>query len=414
MPPRPLKLAYVMRAYPVLYHATVFNEIRVLQRWGHTIEVFSLLEVNEAELRRDSISDLPRATYCWRDRLSGAQVLQNNLASLAAVGPARYWQAYRFAQQAALLTNLRSFMRLAAWAWEYRKRGVTHFHAHWATEAGSVAMLFAWLTGLPFSFTAHAYDIYLQPQFLERKLAEARFAVTVSAYNRRYLLDHFGGPGADRKLHVIYPLIDLAQFPPRPAPPPAGAPLSIVAIGRLTEYKGLIYLVEACRLLKERGLPVRCQIVGEGEDRPELEAAIARYGLEAEVKLLGSIPYNQVPPLLEQATAFALPCVIAHNGDRDGMPIVLIEAMARAVPVVSSDVIGLKELVRPEVGFLAAPRDPAALAEALERMYTAGPAAQQAMGQAGRRIVEQELAAEVGAARLAELFQAAQAPAASR
>jgi glycosyltransferase involved in cell wall biosynthesis len=267
-------------------------------------------------------------------------------------------------------------------------------------------MLFAWLTGLPFSFTAHAYDIYLQPQSLDRKLAEARFAVTVSAYNRQYLLDHFGSPGAEGKLHVIYPLIDLEHFPPRSAPPPAGSPLSIVAIGRLTEYKGFIYLVEACRLLKERGVALCCQIVGEGEDRPELEAAIARYGLQAEVKLLGSLPYNQVPPLLEQATAFALPCVIAHNGDRDGMPIVLIEAMAREVPVVSSDVIGLKELVRPAVGHLVPPRNPAALADALQKLHAAGPQAQQAMGRAGRLIVERELAAEVGAAQLARLLDA--------
>jgi glycosyltransferase involved in cell wall biosynthesis len=397
-----------MRAYPVLYHATVFNEIRVLQREGYSFEVFSLLEVNESELRRDSISDLPKAIYCWRDRLPGATVLRANLEIVARIGPAQYWQAFQFARQAALLTNLRAFMRFAAWAWELRRRGVTHLHAHWATEAGTVALIFHWLNGLPFSFTAHAYDIYLQPQFLERKLQQAAFAVTVSAYNRQWMLDHFGSPGVAEKLHVIYPLIDLDQFPPRHAPPQNGTPgsgaLTIVSIGRLTEYKGLIYLVEACRLLKERGVAFVCQIVGEGEDREPLEAAIKRYDLQDSVKLLGSLPYKEVPPLLEQATLFALPCIIADNGDRDGMPLVLIEAMAREVPVVSSDVIGLKELVRPEVGLLAPPRDPAALAEAMVALYRAGPQQQQAMGRAGRAIVENELAKEVGAARLAELI----------
>jgi len=400
---RPTKLAYIMRSYPVLYHATVFNEIRVLQRHGYTFEVFSLLEVAEAEMRRDSISDLPKATYCWKDRLPGATVLRANFEILARIGPAKYWEAFQMARRAALLTDLRAFMRFAAWAWELRQRGVTHMHAHWATEAGTVAMIFSWLNGLPFSFTAHAYDIYLQPQFLDRKLREAAFAVTVSAYNRQWMLDHFGGPGVAEKLHVIYPLIDLEQFPPRRAAPPNGK-LSIISVGRLTEYKGLIYLVEACRLLKERGVPFVCRIVGEGEDREPLEAAVVQYGLQDSVQLLGSLPYKEVPPLLEQATLFALPCVIAHNGDRDGMPLVLIEAMAREVPVVSSDVIGLKELVRPEVGLLTPPRDPAALAEAMVQVYTAGPERQHAMGRAGRTIVENELAKEVGAAKLAVLI----------
>jgi len=397
------KIAYIMRAYPVLYHATVFNEIRVLQSKGYPIEVFSLLEVNPAELRRDSIGDLPKAIYCWGSRLSPAEVIRANLTLLATAGPARYRQAYAFAKEAALLTNLKSFMRLAAWAYELKRRGVRHFHAHWATEAATVAMIFSWLSGLPFSFTAHAYDIFLQPQFLKRKLAEARFAVTVSAYNKQYLLDHYGRE-FERKLQVIYPLVDLAQFPPRPALTPNGR-LSIVSIGRLTEYKGFMHLVEACRLLKERGAKFLCQIVGEGEDRPELEAAIARYGLQDAVQLLGSIPYQAVPPLLEQTTVFALPCVIASNGDRDGMPLVLIEAMAREVPVVSSDVIGLRELVRDGVGLLVPPRDPQALADALLQIAQAGPEAQAAMGHAGREIVERELDATIGAAKLAALFE---------
>jgi glycosyltransferase involved in cell wall biosynthesis len=263
-------------------------------------------------------------------------------------------------------------------------------------------MIFSWLTDLPFSFTAHAYDIFRQPQFLDRKLAEASFAVTVSAYNKQYMLDHYGAE-FERKIQVIYPLIDLSQFAPRPASP--NGPLSIVSIGRLTEYKGFIYLIEACRILNERGIKFLCKIVGEGEDRPELEAAIERYRLQESVKLLGSIPHNQVSPLLEQATVFALPCVIAQNGDRDGMPLVLIEAMAREVPVVSSDVIGLNELVRPEVGLLVPPADPVVLADALVRLAEVGPARQQAMGRAGRRIVERELDAVLGATKLAALVQ---------
>ena len=397
------KVAYIMRSYPVLYQATVFNELRFLGQKGYHLTIFSLLEVNPAELRRDGISDLPKAIYCWRDRLSTSGVIRANLALLAAIGPKRYWAAYQFAREALILTNLRSFMRFAAWAYELKAQGITHLHAHWATEATTVAMIFSWLTGLPFSFTAHAYDIFYQPQFLARKLLEASFAVTVSAYNKQYMVDTYGSE-LERKVHVIYPLIDLSQFEPRPAPPDNSL-LSIVSIGRLTEYKGFINLVEACRVLKERQVDFLCQIVGEGEDRPVLEEAIARYGLQDSVKLLGSLPYQAVPQLLEKATLFALPCVIARNQDRDGMPIVLIEAMARCVPIVSSDVIGLPELVRPQVGILVPPREPAAMAEAFLRIKQEGPAGQETMGQAGRQIVENELDATIGAARLDDLFR---------
>jgi glycosyltransferase involved in cell wall biosynthesis len=397
------KVAYIMRSYPVLYQATVFNEIRFLSRDEYDITVFSLLPVDPAELRRDGISDLPKAIYCWQDRLPAAGVVQANLALLAAIGPKRYWAAYQFAIEARILTNLRSFMRFAAWAYELKRRGITHLHAHWATEATTVAMIFSWLTDLPFSFTAHAYDIFYQPQFLARKLSEVSFAVTVSAYNKQYMVDTYG-PALERKIHVIYPLIDLSQFEPRAAAPGNGL-LSIVSIGRLTEYKGFINLVETCRVLRERRIDFLCQIVGEGEDRPMLEEAIACHGLQDSVKLLGSLPYQAVPQLLEQATVFALPCVIARNQDRDGMPIVLIEAMARCVPIVSSDVIGLPELVRPQVGILVPPCEPVEMAEAFLRIKQEGSAGQETMGQAGRQIVENELDAAIGAARLDALFR---------
>jgi glycosyltransferase involved in cell wall biosynthesis len=206
------------------------------------------------------------------------------------------------------------------------------------------------------------------------------------------------------KIHVIYPLIDAANFALR-SHPPADASLSILSVGRLTEYKGLIDLVEACRILRDEGVSFGCRIVGEGEERSALSAAIQQCGLAGSVELLGPLPNEDVARLLESASVFALPCVIARNGDRDGMPIVLIEAMARGVPVVATDVIGLPELVRPNVGILVPPRNPAALAGAFRRIADAGSSGQEEMGRAGRDLVERELDADIGAARLAALFE---------
>ena len=404
-------IGYVMRAFPVLYHATVLNEIRVLREMGIPVRVFSILEPHPSEHRGLRSDQLPPVTYCWKDRAERAMVIKSSLSILSRVGPGAYRRAFEFARRGALLTNLKAFMRLAHWAESMRRQGVTHFHAHWATEAATVAVIFSWLTRIPFSFTAHAYDIYLSPQFLDLKLREAAFAVTVSKYNRQYIAEHFG-PDLIGKIHVIYPLVDLAQFPLRakdplglPAPSGLNRPI-IITIGRLTEYKGLIYLVEACRVLKERGLKFECQIVGQGEDQPLLEEAIARHGLRDEVKLLGPLPHEAIPPLLETATAFALPCVIAHNGDRDGMPQVLLEAMARGVPVVSSAVIGLPEMIRDGSGILVPPSDPAALADAIQQTAQMSPEAREAMGRIGRGLIVENCDSVKSTERLLGLIRA--------
>lgn len=395
-------IGYVMRDFPVLYHATVLNEIRVLRQMGLPVRVFSILEPHPSERRGMSPDQLPPVRYGWTERAPFSAVARSNAAILPRVGPGVYRRAFDLARRGAILTNLKSFMRLAHWAEEMRRHGVTHLHAHWATEATTVALIFSWLTRLPFSFTAHAYDIYLRPQFVDLKLREASFAVTVSHYNRQYIAEHFG-PDQLHKIHVIYPLIDLNQFPPRAASP--GGRLTIATVGRLTEYKGLPYLVEACRILKERGVDFECQIVGQGEDEEPLRAAIARYGLEAQVRLLGALPHEAIPPLLEKATLFALPCIIADSGDRDGMPLVLIEAMARGLPVVSSQIIGLPELVRDGAGLLVPPRDADALADAFQRIAATSTQAQDAMGRAGRLIVE-DFDAMKGTQRLLDLIRA--------
>ncbi|MGH2593141.1 MAG: glycosyltransferase family 4 protein [Anaerolineae bacterium] len=392
----------MLRAFPVLTHTTLLNEIRVMQEMGYPIRVFSILEPDPSERRDEAADQLPPVTYCWTQsaRAGRTSVIKANLSILARVGPGVYRRAFELARRGGLVGNWRAFMRLAYRADEMRRQGVTHLHAHWATEGATAALIFSWLTRLPFSFTAHAYDIFRSPQFLELKLREARFVVTVSQYNKQYIAQHFGPDAAD-KIHVIYPLIDLSQFPLRPPLPDER--LTIVCVGRLTEQKGLIDLVETCRILKERGLSLTCQIAGQGEERPALEAAVRRYGLESHVKLLGALPHHAIPPLLEQATLFALPCVIARNGSRDGMPLVLIEAMARGVPVVSSDILGLPELVRDGAGLLAPPHNPAALADAIQHIAQLSPEARDAMGRAGRRIVE-DFDAVKGATRLLELI----------
>ena len=394
-------ICYVMRSFPVLYQVGPLNEIRTLVNMGQRIQIFSILRPEPHECRDEPLDQWPSVTFCWETRAPRSGVLASNLAVLRRIGLTRYRQTYVLAREGGLVGDLRAFARVVYHAEEMKRQGISHFHAHWATEGTTMALVFSWLTGIPFSFTAHAYDIFQSPQFLSLKLREASFAVTVSEYNKQYMAEHFGAEYLD-KIRVVYPLDDLSQFPLRA--PPRSDQLKIVSVARLSECKGLRYLIEACHYLQERGIDFTCQIVGEGVERPLLEETIQRYNLGARVELLGTLQHDRIPPLLEQATVFSIPCVIGRDGSRDGMPLAMIEAMARGVPVVSTRVLGLPELVRDGAGLLVPPHDAEALADAIEQIYRLPRHEQAAMGLAGRRIVE-EFEAPRGAKRMLELIR---------
>jgi colanic acid/amylovoran biosynthesis glycosyltransferase len=396
-----LSLLYVMGEFPSLYQGTVLNEIRLLRSRGYPVHILARRwPQHPNHAAADALAD---STIYGLDLQGGyAEVLRANLGLILRIGPAAYREAWRLVKRFRVMGNLKGFMRMAAAAYRLKGQGFTHLHAHWANEATELAMILSQLMGLPFSFTCHAVDIFVAPRYLKEKLRAARFVVTVSGYNKQYLLDHYGSDLAD-KIHVIYPLIDIQQFGPRP--PVHSDGINILSIGRLVEKKGYRYAVEAAGILKERGHQFVWKIVGEGRDRPQLEATVSEQGLSGWVQLLGRLPHADVHPLLEQATVFVLPSVVASNGDREGMPAVLIEAMAREVPVVATSSVGIGELVKDGAGLLVPPRDGLALAEAVEQVITADPATQQAMGGTGRQIVEQEFDVHHLANKLLVLFE---------
>jgi len=399
------KVAYLVQSHPII---TIFDEVHALRQAGIEVGVFSFDGAYLTELHTPDDSTLSRqTTYHWHSPQNKAAILQSNLTLLANIGSARYQAAFAFAKAARLLPTFEAFTQFVGHAYRLKRRGFTHLHAHFATEASTVAMIFSWLTQLPFSFTAHDHDIFTKPQYLAQKLAQASFIVTISGYNKKYLVNTLGpkmiGAELENKIHVIYPFLNLDQIPVRPAPPKNDV-LSILSCGPLISQKGFIYLIEACRILQERGTPFQCQIIGQGDAHADLQATIGAYGLYNSVKLLGSVPYQTRFSLLEKATVFALPCVIAHDGARDGMPQVLIESLAKGVPIITSDVVGLGELVGKEAGLLVPPHNPETLANALIRVYQGGPDYQQTMGLAGRRIAEAELDAARNVAKLTALF----------
>jgi glycosyltransferase involved in cell wall biosynthesis len=222
------------------------------------------------------------------------------------------------------------------------------------------------LARVPFSVTAHANDIFnvrVQADDLRRKLSDAAAVVTVSDYHVRYLQSALG---AATRLERVYYGLDLDRFPFQS---PQERPARIVAVGRLVEKKGFADLVNACAILARRGRRFSCQIIGTGALEASLRAQIARCGLERCVELLGPRPQPDVITSVLGAAAMAAPCVVGADGDRDGLPNVVLEAMALGTPCISTDVTGIPEVLRDEETGLRVPQhDPAALAMAIERL----------------------------------------------
>jgi colanic acid/amylovoran biosynthesis glycosyltransferase len=275
--------------------------------------------------------------------------------------------------------------------------GIGHVHTHFAGVATRTAYWLREHYRIGYSFTAHANDIFSAPDpelslTLDDLVRHARFVVTVSDFSAEMLRARF--PDAEGKIHRVYNGIELEAFPP--AAPARNGPL-IVAVGRYIEKKGFGDLIEACARLRDGQVAFRCQIVGEGPLEGELSAAIERHGLGAQVALTGPKPTREVAALLATARVFALPCVAEADGGMDNLPTVIAEAMAAGLPVVSTTLAGVPEMVvSGETGLLVSPGDPAAFAGALARMLNE-PAAAAQFGRAGRRRARELFAGAVTA-----------------
>ncbi len=270
-----------------------------------------------------------------------------------------------------------------------------------------MAMFAGLLSDLPFSFTAHAKDIYLPKlnpgDLLRLKLRRAKFVVTCTGANHHHLQEvcSQGAP-----IHTIYHGVDTARFAPsvdRQVPPIP----TILSVGRFVEKKGFPFLIEACRIIREHGVPFYCRIVGEPDEQTDLvQDLIRRYHLEQEVSIGPGVSQEELRAIYQGSTIFVLPCHIVDNGDRDGIPNVLAEAMASGVPVISTAVSGIPELIDNRCnGLLVAPRDPMALAKAIEELLVDADF-RNSLAQAGRETICRIFDSRETTRKLFDLFQA--------
>jgi colanic acid/amylovoran biosynthesis glycosyltransferase len=383
----------VMSRFPLITETFILREVMEMERQGQPVRLIPLVRETPRVVHREALPWVDRALYIpffsWSVLTANMRVLRRDPVGYARV-------LGRTLLGVALSPNL--LVRVAALlpksvylAERLRSEGIRHLHAHFATHPTTAALVAGSLGEVDFSFTVHAHDIFVRRALLEPKLRRARIVRLISDFNRRYLEERYPGAMGNRA-RVIHVGIDPAGYHDE-AGYPDGAnedvPL-LLCVAAFKEYKGIPVLIEACARLVQRGVRFRCHLVGDGPLRPQVERSIRELGLDDVVRLHGAVPQDEVTRLLGRAAVLVLPSIVARDGQMEGIPVALMEAMAAGRPVVASSLSGIPELVRHEVnGLLVAPGDAAALGAALERLIE-GPALGRALGERGRVTVREE------------------------
>jgi colanic acid/amylovoran biosynthesis glycosyltransferase len=402
------RIAYIMSRFPHLPETFILREMSELERQGWQVALYPLIRQQQLVIHAEAEAWLPRAHYVRS--LSANTVGANSRVLLRQPG------AYLAAWGRTLRDNLSNpgflaraiilLPKATAMARLMQQKGIAHIHAHYMTHPALAAWMIHRLTGITFSITAHAHDIYERTEMLTTKVREAAFVVAISNYNRE-LIARIAGDWARAKTYVVHCGVtpENYQVAPDVERREPGQRFEIISVGSLQPYKGQRYLVEACALLRERGVPVHCRIIGGGREQASLEQQLRRFRLDGTVELLGALPQEAVSRLLPTAHCYVQPSIVMPSGKMEGIPVSLMEALACRLLVVATDISGVPELVRPgETGYLVPPADAPALADALSAVY-AHPQRAAALASAGRELVLREFNLRTNVATLASLFE---------
>jgi len=363
-----LRLVYLIGTYPLLTTTFIDREIRSLRREGVDIHVLAVRRPSPGTPLSSDQRQLQQGVQYMLPVNPAALLLAQLYYALRR--PSAFFGAliYLLSRPHPSLTargkTLLHFGQGVYAAYLLRKRQLTELHAHFLDRAAAIALVAARLLRIPYSLSIHAgRDIYVHPVLIREKLANARQAVTCTAYNKAHLEQMLGEDLSD-KITCIPHGLDGAEYTPAARLP--AEKLFILSVGQLAERKGFRYLIEACGHLRDHGLSFECQVIGEGPQRRYLEELIEQHSLTGLVSLCGALSHDQVMQKYRQADLFVMPCVQTADGDVDGIPNVLLEAMAMQVPVVSTAISAIPEVIEPGWnGLLVPPSDPRALCAAI-------------------------------------------------
>jgi len=407
-----LKVAYLLLYFPHLTETFIAEEIEAIRSRNIDVRVISLLSPRLGPVQPLSQQLLQYTWYApgvlswalWRAQfhfmLRSFRLYLGLLAMLM-------YQPYPGEHLRSFLKRLVIFLKAVSVAHYLRGSGVELLHGHFAWLPGAATWICARLLGKPFTVTVHAYDLYSYNNDLARLVTqEASHVIAISEFNRSQVTALGTRPA--EAISVIHCGVDLAKFNPQPArqtEPPVCSTLKILSVGSLVAKKGQRHLIAACSLLNKTKLDFVCTLIGSGPNERALREQIRDYGLERQVKLVGARSTPEIIEAYDQHDLFVLACTIAPNGDRDGIPVVLMEAGMAGLPLISTPVSGIPELVRHEqTGWLVPAGDAAALADAIA-VLAANPRLRIRLGQNARALVEAEFSIERSTLQLAALFQ---------
>ena len=390
-----MSFAYLHETFPDPTKTFVYREVAAMVELGMAPVVFSIRRPNDEEAARMEAIDLEVRYLPEETELREMIDRERSSFSASQRRALSHWRGQRG-------DSTRVFEAL--WlARELRKLGIRHVHAHFAGLASRAAWLTRELWGVTYSFTGHADDIFTpeqKPITLEMLVRDARFIATETDYSRERLEREY--PAARGKTHRVFNGIAFSARAPEDASPKPEP--RIVSVGRLVEKKGFPHLIQACATLRDRGIPFGCDIVGGGPLESELRGLIAGGGLEAKVLLHGAQPQSEVRRLMGTARVFALAAQVEGDGGSDNLPTVIMEAMAAGLPVVSTRVAGIPEMVdENSSGRLVEPGEIGAFADGLAE-YLRNPDLSRQHGARGRERAEEKFAVSQAARCLAELL----------
>jgi len=370
------KLAYILKGYPRISETFISNEILLLEKLGFPMQLFPMRHPRES-FCHDSVKQIKaQVDYLPTELLLEFPRLLLPNIFLAVKRPKLFQQGLQLAHVRYKRTGkLATFKHLlqAGFLTNNHLLGnteIAHLHGHFAHSPTSVTMFASLLSEKPFSFTAHAKDIYTSnPDQLREKIRLAEFVVTCTEYNKRYLEDIAEGLGTP--IHCIYHGIDLQLFSPKTDHNICTAPYKLLTVARMTEKKGLPTLYNALRILKEKNFKFDHTLIGDGDDRDKILQLVKDLKLTDCCHWLGTRTHTEVLKQFEQSDLFVLACEIAANGDRDGIPNVLVEALAMEVPALSTTVSAVPEiLLNNTSGITVAPGDATIMARAIKNILT--------------------------------------------
>lgn len=382
------RIGYVVSRFPKLSETFILREMDALEQQGWRISLFPLLTESAEVVHPAAVPWLSRARAL--PMLSLRVLVANGRAIARSPGTyLRLWWAVLGGyggQPGSLLRALALLPSCVNLAEIVRRDRVPQLHAHYATYPLLACWVVNQLVGTPYSVTIHAHDIFTGTPMLARKLSAASAVVAISEFNRDFLIREVDPDLRDRTT-VVRCGVDVAQYAGEHVAAPAGHPLRVLCVGSLQEYKGQVHLVEACRLLVQAGHAVHCLLVGGGPDEDSLRRRIEVSGLVGIVELAGPRPQEEVTALMRSADVYVQPSVVAADGQMEGIPVALMEALASGLPVVASGLSGVPELVRDgKTGWLVEPRDARGIAAALEEL-SRQPDEAQVRARTGRSLV---------------------------